>query len=150
MDPGARAALIIGLLGAMAVLAAAAFVSPLAPVLVTVTGILAGWSYVRFTRLDLPRRPGQGGVVAAPLVVLAQGLGTALNLLLLGGGVRMGARLTHLGSHSDPMQLPVGLAIALILLAMLLALALTLVGAEWAARRAVASRAAALHTDDAS
>ena len=37
--------------------------------------------------------------------------------------------------------LPVGLAVALILLAMLLALALVLVGAEWAARRAVAARA---------
>jgi len=141
MDPGARTALIIGLLGALAVLAAAAFVGPLAPVLVALVGMASGWAYVRFTDLELPRRPGQGGIVIAPLVVLAQGLGTALNLLLLGGGVRLGARLTHLGSHSDPMQLSVGLAVALILLAMLLALALVLVGAEWAARRTVAARA---------
>jgi len=142
--------LIIGLLGALAVLAAAAFVGPVAPVLVALTGVAAGWAYVRFTRLELPRRPGQGGVVIAPLVVLAQGLGTALNLLLLGGGVRLGARLTHLGSHSDPMQLPVGMAIALILLSMVLALALVLVGAEWSARRAVAHRAELDSLDDAS
>ena len=150
MDPGARAALIIGLLGAVAVLAAAAFIGPVAPVLVAVTGALAGWAYVRFTRLELPRRPGQGGVVVAPVVVLAQGLGTGLNLLLLGGGVQLGARLTHLGSRSDPMQTSLALAIALILFAMLLALALVLLGAEWAARRAVASREDTLHTDDAS
>jgi hypothetical protein len=140
MDPGARAALLIAILAAVAVLAAAAFVAPLAPVLALAAGLAAGWSYIRFTRREIPARAGQGGLVAAPPIVLAQGLGTALNLLLLGGGYRLGARMTHLHDGARSLDLPLPMTLALIVLTMLLDLALVLVAAEWAARRAVASR----------
>ena len=138
MDPGARAALIVGLGGACAVGVAGAFLAPIAPLLAATAGMLAGWLHVRYTRLEIPKRPGQGGWVVAPPIVLAQVLGTALDLFLLEGGVRLGARLTHLGAGS--LDLPVPMALALIVLVALLDLALVLVGAEWAARRALARR----------
>ncbi len=140
MDPGARASLLIAILAAAAVLASAAFLAPLAPLIALAAGLAAGWAYIRFTRRELPARAGQGGLVAAPPIVLAQGLGTALNLLLLGGGYRLGARLTMLNDGGGSLDLPLPMTLALIVLAMLLDLALVLVAAEWAARRAVAAR----------
>ena len=139
MDPGARAALIVGLVSGLLILAGAALVAPSAPVIAAIAGPLAGWAYIRFTRRDLPARKGLGGIVAAPPVVLAQGLGTALNLLLLGGGVRLGARLTVASGGTGGLTLPPTMIAALIVLLMLLDLALVLIGAEWAGRRATAS-----------
>ncbi len=136
MDPGARAALLVALLAALAVLASAAFLAVLAPVIAAAAGIACGWIYVRYTRRELPARKGQGGVIAAPLITLAQLAGTALNLFLLGGGVRIGARLTHLGVGTDSMDMPLSMSVPLLLLATLLTLAMVLVGGEWGARRA--------------
>ena len=136
MDPGARAALIVALLASLAVMAAAAFLAVAAPVVAAVAGVACGWIYVRFTRRELPARKGQGGVIAAPLITLAQLAGSALNLFLLGGGVRIGARLTHLGVGTDSMDMPLSLALPLVLLATLLTLAMVLVGGEVGARRA--------------
>ena len=121
-------------------LAAAAFIAPLAPLLAAVLGPLAGWAYIRFTRRDLPRFKSTGGVIAAPPIVIAQGLGTALNLLVLGGGLRLGARLTVLDGGTGDLSLPTSMVAALIALVVLLDLALVLVGAEWAGRRAAAAR----------
>ncbi len=139
MDPGARAALIVALLAALAVLGLAAFVAPAAPALAALAGVACGWIYVRYTRRELPKRKGQGGVVAAPLITLAQAAGTALNLFLLGGGVSIGARLTHVGVGTDSMDMPLSLSLPLLVLATLLTLALVLVGGEvgarWASRR---------------
>ena len=132
--------MIIGLIGGIAVLAAAAFLAPLAPLLAALLGPLAGWAYVRFTRRDLPRYKSTGGVIAAPPIVVAQGLGTALNLLVLGGGLRLGARLTVLDGGAGDLTLPTSMIAALIVLVVLLDLALVLVGAEWAGRRAAAAR----------
>ncbi len=140
MDPGARAALIVGIVAGLCVLAAAAFVAPVAPLLAAIAGPLAGWAHIRFTRRDLPRYRGAGGFIAAPPIVLAQGLGTALNLLLLGGGYRLGARLTVIGDGAGDLTLPPSMIAALIALMVLLDLALVLVGATWAGRRAVVSR----------
>ncbi len=136
MDPGARAALLVALLASLAVMAAAAFLAVAAPVVAAVAGVACGWIYVRFTRRELPARKGQGGVIAAPLITLAQLAGSALNLFLLGGGVRIGARLTHLGVGTDSMDMPLSLALPLVLLATLLTLAMVLVGGEVGARRA--------------
>ena len=136
MDPGARTALIVALLAAVAVMAAAAIIAPLAPVLAAVAGLVCGWVYVKFTRRELPHRKGQGGMIAAPLITLAQAAGTALNLFLLGGGVRIGARLTHLGVGTDSMEMPLSLSLPVLVLASLLTLALVLVGGEVGARRA--------------
>jgi len=138
MDPGARTALIVALLAALVVLAAAAFIAPLAPVVAAVAGLVCGWVYVRFTRRELPKRVGQGGVIAAPLITLAQATGTALNLYLLGGGVRIGARLTHLGVGTDSMDMPLTLSLPLLVVTTLLTLAMVRVGGEVGARRAVA------------
>jgi hypothetical protein len=141
MDPGTRNATLIGLLGGACVLAAAAFVAPLAPLLAAIAGPLAGWAYVRFTRRELTVRKGTGGVIAAPPIVAAQGVGTALNLLLLGGGYRLGARLTVIDGGTGELILPPAMIAALITLMVLFDLALVLVGAEWAGRRAAAARA---------
>lgn len=134
MDPGARAALIVALLAAIGVLAAAAFVAPAAPALAAVAGVVCGWIYVRYTRRELPKRKGQGGVIAAPLITLAQAAGAALNLFLLGGGVRIGARLTHVGVGTDSMDMPLSVSLPLLLMVTLLTLAMVLVGGEVGAR----------------
>ncbi len=133
--------MIIGLLGGLCVLAAAAFLAPLAPLLAAVCGPLAGWTYIRFTRREIPRFKSTGGLIAVPPIVLAQGLGTALNLLVLGGGLRLGARLTVLDGGAGELTLPTSMVAAVILLVVFLDLALVLVGAEWAGRRAAAARA---------
>jgi len=138
MDPGARNSLILGAIGGLAVLAAAALFPPLAPLLALVTGLIAGPLYVRTTRRELTGRAGQGGLVCAPPIVLAQGLGTALNLFVLGGGIRLGGRMSMLGATGEA-ELPLPMLMALVLLLVLLDLALVAVGAEFMARRAVAA-----------
>ncbi len=138
MDPGARNSLIVGAVGGLAVLAAAILLPPLAPLLALAAGLFAGPVYVHTTRRDLTGRAGQGGFICAPPVVLAQGLGTVLNLFVLGGGVRLGGRLSMLGATSEA-DLPIPMLAALIVLMVLLDLALVVVGAEFAARRAVAA-----------
>ncbi len=140
MDPGTRYAALVGFVGGACVLAAAAFLAPLAPLIAAIAGPLAGWAFVRSTRRELGPRKGTGGAIAAPPIVLAQGLGTALNLLLLGGGYRLGARLTVLDGGAGELTLPVPMIAALITLMVLLDLALVLVGAEWAGRRTAAAR----------
>lgn len=140
MDPGARWSLIIGTAGGLLVLAAALFAPPVAPLLAVSTGLSAGSIYIRKTRRDLSGRAGQGGVIVAPVVVVAQGIGTTVNLLLLGGGLRLGSRLSVLGLSGGHVELPLSMVIALVVLLVLLDLALVLVSAEFTARQALAAR----------
>lgn len=141
MDPGARWSLIIGVVAGLLVAAAAALVAPAAPAIAIAAGLLSGWLYVRTTRRDLSAFVGQGGIIAVPPILLGQGTGTAVHLLLFGGGLELGSRVSMLGSGGGPVELPLTMVIGVIAFVVLLDLALVVLAAEWIARRVVKAKA---------